>query len=130
MMCTLVLKLFCLILVIENLASADLPPNSRCRLVDNTPGLCIQIRKCKPVMDSINAGTIYSNPPTICSQEDQSVCCPIQDLLAVRSMSNRAEEATAASTEEKEEAKDLESKIGELEEEETVKKRISEKSKN
>lgn len=129
-MCTSMLKLFCLILIIKNLVSADLPPNSRCRLVDNTPGLCIQIRKCKPVMDLINAGTIYSNPPTICSQEDQSVCCPIQGLLAVRSMSNRAEATTAASYGDKEEPKDLESKIGGLEEEETVKERISDKSKN
>jgi len=129
-MCALVIKLFCLILVIKIFAIADLPPNSRCRLVDNTPGLCIQIRKCKPVMDSINAGTIYSNPPTICSQEDQSVCCPIQDLLSVRSMSNRAEEATPASSGEKEESNGLESKIGESEEEETVKERISERSKN
>ena len=132
-MCAAILKCFFLIFAILNFTSADLSPNSRCLTAKNAQGICIEIRKCKPAMDAINAGTVQSDPPTICNQEEQTVCCPIWALL-VRSSANRAAVITPSTTtvsEEKEGTKIVESKMGELEEEplRDEAERISERSK-
>ena len=132
-MCTSVLKIFCLILIIQNFANADLELHSRCRTTANESGICTEVRKCKTVFDAIIAGTDQSNKPTVCSQQDQTVCCPIQSPLTVRSTDNRAAATTETNIEEKEITKVMESKMGELEEEMPLRdeaERISERSKN
>ncbi|XP_070509267.1 trypsin-1-like [Chironomus tepperi] len=112
-MSTSILKILCLFYVAQNFVSADLALNSRCRTAENLPGICVEIRKCKPVMDTIAAGTVHSNKPTVCSQQEQTVCCPTQSPLSVRSSVDRA---AAARNEENEATKVKESEKDELEE--------------
>lgn len=68
------------LLIIEFFAIAqirciNLPLYSGCITSENESGLCINIRECQPVMDRINAGTVRSHPPAICSHYDKTVCC-------------------------------------------------------
>ena len=70
-------KIVILIFIYCEIATADLILGQRCRLKDNTLGICLKINDCKPVMDVVRAGQIRSNPPTVCSQTARTVCCPV-----------------------------------------------------
>lgn len=61
-----------------SISSANLPLGTRCRLKNGSTGICVKIAECQSIQDQINSGTIKLNPPTICSQTQRTVCCPIQ----------------------------------------------------
>lgn len=73
-------KIVILIFIYCDIGTADLILGQRCRLKDNILGICLKISDCKPVMDVVRSGQIRSNPPTVCSQTQRTVCCPVDVL--------------------------------------------------
>ena len=69
-------KIVILIFIYCYTGTADLILGQRCRLKD-TIGICLKINDCKPVMETVRAGQIRSNPPIVCSQTERTVCCPV-----------------------------------------------------
>lgn len=129
---TSILKVFCLILITQNLSSADLDFHSRCITVQKIPGICLEIRKCKPVIDAIIAGNFDElSKPTICSQQAQTVCCPVESSVSSKASADRVITTTAASVEEKEILKVPNSRIDGIEVDslKDSTERISERSK-
>lgn len=70
-------KLVILIFIYCHTGTTDLILGQRCRFKDNSLGICLKINDCKPVMDIVRTKQIRSNPPTVCSQTERTVCCPI-----------------------------------------------------
>lgn len=58
----------------------DIAEGERCIMRDGTTvGVCLKTFECTPVLMQLHAGTLRTNPPTICSLTARTVCCPFSN---------------------------------------------------
>lgn len=73
------MRFILIIFVFYKITAQNIPEGAQCRLRDGTAiGICTKTLECPSVVRQLQSGAIRTNPPTICSTTDRTVCCPNQ----------------------------------------------------